>query len=80
MQPGKPEAAAGVLYYTEAIAEYGSMKKILVIDDEAMILDAIKIIFEDMGYGVDVHSNSKQGLRLWKTSTTWYWLTSACPR
>jgi DNA-binding NtrC family response regulator len=27
-------------------------KSILVIDDETMILDAIKIIFEDMGYSV----------------------------
>ncbi len=27
-------------------------KSILVIDDETMILDAIKIIFEDMGHSV----------------------------
>ena len=38
------------------------MKKILVIDDETMILDAIKIIFEDMGYGVKVFSDAAAGL------------------
>lgn len=38
------------------------MKNILVIDDETMILDAIKIIFEDMGYGVKVFSDSPAGM------------------
>ena len=37
------------------------MKKILVIDDEIMILDAVKVIMEDMGYGVTVFSNSEEG-------------------
>jgi DNA-binding response OmpR family regulator len=37
------------------------MKSILVIDDETMILDAIKIIFEDMGNAVKVFSDSPEG-------------------
>jgi DNA-binding NtrC family response regulator len=36
-------------------------KSILVIDDEIMILDAIKIIFEDMGYSVQTTSDPIQG-------------------
>jgi len=36
-------------------------KSILVIDDEIMILDAIKIIFEDMGYTVQTTSDPLQG-------------------
>ena len=36
-------------------------KSILVIDDETMILDAIKIIFEDMGYSVQTTSDPVQG-------------------
>ena len=36
-------------------------KSILAIDDEAMILDAIKIIFEDMGYSVDTTSDPVKG-------------------
>ncbi len=36
-------------------------KSILVIDDEIMILDAIKIIFEDMGYTVQTTSDPVQG-------------------
>ena len=38
------------------------MKSILVIDDETMILDAIKVIFEDMGYTVKVFSDSQAGM------------------
>jgi two-component system chemotaxis response regulator CheY len=38
------------------------MKSILVIDDETMVLDAIKIIFEDIGYAVKIFSDSKAGL------------------
>ena len=38
------------------------MKSILVIDDETMVLDAIKIIFEDMGYRVKVFSDSQAGM------------------
>jgi DNA-binding NtrC family response regulator len=38
------------------------MKSILVIDDETMILDAIKIIFEDMGYAVETFSDSRDGI------------------
>jgi len=38
------------------------MKSILVIDDETMVLDAIKIIFDDMGYAVKVFSNSQAGM------------------
>ena len=38
------------------------MKSILVIDDETMVLDAIKIIFEDMGYTVKVFSDSRAGM------------------
>ena len=36
-------------------------KSILVIDDEEMILDAIKIIFEDMGYSVHTTSDPVAG-------------------
>jgi len=36
-------------------------KSILVIDDEIMILDAIKIIFEDMGYTVQTTSDPLHG-------------------
>jgi len=36
-------------------------KSMLVIDDEPMILDAIKIIFEDMGYTVETTSDPIQG-------------------
>jgi len=36
-------------------------KSILVIDDEVMILDAIKVIFEDMGYSVQTTSDPLQG-------------------
>lgn len=36
-------------------------KSILVIDDETMILDAIKIIFEDMGYTVRTSSDPVEG-------------------
>ncbi len=36
-------------------------KSILVIDDETMILDAIKIIFEDMGYSVHTTADPIQG-------------------
>lgn len=39
------------------------MKKILVIDDETMILESIKIIFEDLGFDVTIHSDSEEGLR-----------------
>ncbi len=37
------------------------MKKILVIDDEQMILDAVKVILEDMGFQVDVFADPLQG-------------------
>jgi CheY-like chemotaxis protein len=36
-------------------------KSILAIDDEEMILDAIKIIFEDMGYSVQTTSDPVKG-------------------
>lgn len=36
-------------------------KNILVIDDETMILDAIKIIFEDMGFVVRTFSDPFEG-------------------
>ena len=36
-------------------------KSILVIDDETMILDAIKIIFEDMGYIVETTPDPAKG-------------------
>jgi DNA-binding NtrC family response regulator len=36
-------------------------KSILVIDDEAMILDAIKVIFEAMGIEVHTESDPVQG-------------------
>ena len=36
-------------------------KSILAIDDEEMILNAIKIIFEDMGYTVQTTSDPIQG-------------------
>ena len=37
------------------------MKKILVIDDEAMIVDVMKVILEDMGYQVTGFQNSQEG-------------------
>lgn len=36
-------------------------KKILVIDDEQMILNAIKVILEDMGYEVATFQDSSEG-------------------
>ena len=36
-------------------------KKILVIDDEQMMLDAIKTILEEMGHQVECFSNSIEG-------------------
>ena len=39
-------------------------KSILVIDDEITILDAIKIIFEDMGYRVQTMSDPIQGTEM----------------
>jgi len=38
-------------------------KKILVIDDETMILDAMKLILEDMGYDVTGFSDPTVGER-----------------
>jgi DNA-binding NtrC family response regulator len=38
-------------------------KSILVIDDETMILDAIRIIFEDMGIAVRTTSDPEAGAR-----------------
>ena len=47
-------------------------KSILVIDDEAMILDAIKIIFEDMGYSVHTSSDPVKGTdEAIRATTTW---------
>lgn len=37
------------------------MKKILVIDDEAMIIDVMKVILEDMGYSVTGFQDSREG-------------------
>jgi len=36
-------------------------KRILAIDDEEMILDAMKLILEDMGYEMDVFSDPVEG-------------------
>ena len=36
-------------------------KKILAVDDESMILDAVKLILEDMGHEVHTYSDSAQG-------------------
>lgn len=36
-------------------------KRILAIDDESMILDAVKLILEDMGYEVHAYSRSAEG-------------------
>ena len=36
-------------------------KTILVIDDEEMILDAVKVIMEDMGYEVITYTNPVEG-------------------
>ncbi len=38
-------------------------KKLLVIDDEAMILDALKVIMEDMGHCVATYSDAREGER-----------------
>lgn len=37
------------------------MKKILVIDDEEMVVDAMKVILEDMGYQVKGFQSSEAG-------------------
>jgi DNA-binding NtrC family response regulator len=37
-------------------------KRILVIDDEEMVLNTIKIIFEDMGYEVTTHQDPFKGM------------------
>jgi len=44
-----------------ARGEVAVQKSILVIDDETMILEAIKIIFEDMGYSVHTTSDPLKG-------------------
>ena len=36
-------------------------KRILVIDDEVMVLDAIKLILEDLGYEMHVFSDPVEG-------------------
>ncbi len=36
-------------------------KRILVIDDEEMVLDAIQVILGDMGYEITVYSDSSEG-------------------
>lgn len=36
-------------------------KKVLIIDDEVMVLDALKVILEDLGYGVDGYSDPFAG-------------------
>jgi len=36
-------------------------KKILVIDDEQMILDTISLVLEDLGYEVTVHQDTARG-------------------
>jgi DNA-binding NtrC family response regulator len=38
------------------------MKKILIIDDEEVIVDAASIILEDMGYAVSGFKNSEEGI------------------
>ncbi|MFX1297119.1 MAG: response regulator [Promethearchaeota archaeon] len=37
-------------------------KKILVIDDEEMVLHTIKVIFEDMGYEITTHQDPLVGM------------------
>ena len=37
-------------------------KKILVIDDEEMILDTIKLILDDMGFEVSTYQNPDRGI------------------
>ncbi len=39
-------------------------KRILVVDDEEMILNAIKLILEDMGHAVDVCSDPAAGEKM----------------
>ena len=36
-------------------------KKVLIIDDEVMVLDALKVILEDLGYGVEGYSDPVEG-------------------
>jgi len=36
-------------------------KKILVIDDEEMVLNALKVILEDMGYELSIYQNPIDG-------------------
>lgn len=38
------------------------MKRILVIDNEAMILDALQFILEDLGHAVTVCSDARAGM------------------
>jgi DNA-binding NtrC family response regulator len=37
------------------------MKKILVIDDEEMILNAMKLVMEDMGYAIEGYTDPLKG-------------------
>lgn len=41
--------------------EISGKKRILVIDDEEMVLTTIKLIFEDMGYEVTTHQDPFKG-------------------
>jgi two-component system, NtrC family, response regulator AtoC len=38
-------------------------KRILIIDDEVMVLDALSVILEDMGYDITVCSDPRQGIQ-----------------
>ncbi|HUZ17592.1 MAG TPA: response regulator [Spirochaetia bacterium] len=38
-------------------------KRVLIIDDEAMVLDALTVILEDMGYAITPCLDSQEGVR-----------------
>jgi FixJ family two-component response regulator len=50
------------LYFGVGKEIHGLAKNILVIDDDATILDAMRAIFAELGYRVAVHSDSSAGL------------------
>ncbi|GAH58874.1 unnamed protein product, partial [marine sediment metagenome] len=47
--------------YSNLSERIENMKRILVIDDEVMIVDVMKVILEDMGYQVIGFQSSQEG-------------------
>jgi hypothetical protein len=54
--------------------------RVLVIDDDEVMLDACRRILRAAGFEVDVESEGLRGRRARSTSpTTWSWWTCGCP-